>query len=233
MSQNRLFWILSGVFILLFVVGVVVVIVLANRPFVDYRIVSPTALPLTDPFIATQTAQPSPTLDPTTAMTILPPPSTTAQVQSVDCGWMWATQINPELSAEIQQQLAEVLISVGSVEARAEGFGENCLNRDGTVRYFATMETHFWVVVKIDSLPPDDLTAAQEIVSPVVRDILNILADYPVEDTPGPMPGQINIQFPVRNTAYWLSADYNAAMDALNQNLRDNALLDALGGLRS
>ena len=51
------------------------------------------------------------------------PPSTTAQVQSGDCGWIWATQIYPELSAEIQRKLDNSLTNIDSVEARAEGFG--------------------------------------------------------------------------------------------------------------
>jgi hypothetical protein len=229
MSQNKRVLILSGALLLLLVVGIVTAIVLANRPFAEYDIVSPTALPQFDPFIATQTAQPSPTLNPTTAMTVLP---STTTIESAACGWMWATQINPELSAQVQQQLMQVLVTVDSVEARAEAFGENCLNADGSVRYFATMQTDFRVMVQISSLPLNDLPAAEVIVAPIMLDILRVLADYPVGQTPGPMPGQISIEFPAGNKPYWLAVDYNTAMDALDQNLTGNDLLDALGGLR-
>src|SRR5690606_36220682 len=111
-------------------------------PFVDFRIVSPTALPQFDPFVATQTARPSPTLNPTTAMTVLPSSAAVTNTSEM-CGWQWASQINRELTPQLQQQLTEVLVNVDSVEARAESFGENCLNPDGSVRYFATMQTDF------------------------------------------------------------------------------------------
>jgi hypothetical protein len=63
MSRNTRVLILGGVLILLLVVAVVTVIVLANRPFAEYDIVSPTALPLFDPFIETQAAQQTQTRD--------------------------------------------------------------------------------------------------------------------------------------------------------------------------
>lgn len=235
MSQNRWFWILGSVFMLLFIVGVVTVIVMANRPFAEYDIVSPTALPQFDPFIGTQTARPSPTLNPTTAMTVLPPPSSPADNTSyATCGWQWASQINQELTPQLQQQLTEALVNVDSVEGRVESFGENCLNQDGSVRYFATMQTDFRVIVQMSILETADPEAVPDIVSPVVLDILRVLSHYPVGSTPGPQPGQISIQFPAGDETYEIFiSDYNTAMNALDQGLTGTASLDALGGVRS
>lgn len=223
MSQNRWFWILGSVFMLLFIVGVVTVIVLANRPFAEYNIVSPTALPQFDPFIATQTARPSPTLNPTTAMTVLPPPSATSR--SVQCGWAWHTEVNPELSAEIQRRLDEQLPPAVTAEIRAESFGENCTNSDGTVRGFGVMQTDFRIRVFIENPPADD---AVQIIAPVVRDILLVLADYPPDTNPGPVTGMIGIEIPGQDEVIRLWARYDFVMDVLEQGLTGQELLAAL-----
>jgi hypothetical protein len=113
------------------------------------------------------------------------------------------------------------------VEARAESFGENCLNQDGTVRYFATMQTDFRITVRMDALENAELEEAYEIASPVVLDVLRVLSNYPVGSTPGPMPGQITIEFPLRDDTYRVFfSDYNIAMDILQQSLTATATPD-------
>lgn len=221
MPENRWFWILSGVFILLFVAGVVMVIVLSNRPFPDYDIVSPTALPQFDPFVETQTAQQR---EIQAAMNV----STPTAVARNMCGWQWASQANPELSAEIQMRLDERLPDSVSVEAQAESFGENCINGDGTAAGFGAMQTDFRITVTIDNLPDGDAGAIIEIIAPVLRDILLVLSDYPPDTNPGPMSGMIGIEFTGQDTVRRMWANYGSVMDILGQGLSGRALLTAL-----
>jgi hypothetical protein len=253
MSRNKR--VLLGVGLLMLpAIGIIAVIIFVQRPVADHRIVSPTALPQFDPYVVTRAAQQTQTrkqllIDITAAMdtrvqdkhaaslnptfTPSPTPLPLAQSDYMSCGWMWATQINPELSAEIQQRLAERLVGIESVEVTAEGFGENCLNPDGSVRYFATMQTDFRLVVQVSGLPENDPTATQSILGPIVRDTLTVLANYPVDATPGPNPGMINLQFPTEDGTYLVWVNYNTAMQAFNQNLADAALFAALDGLRA
>jgi hypothetical protein len=221
MSGNRWFWILSFLFMTLFIIGVVMVIALANRPFPEYDIVSPTALPRYDPFMETQAAQQR---------------QTDAALNPDACGWMWNTEVHPELSGQLQQQLRGILTDAGAVEARVETFGENCLNWDGSVRYFAAMKTDFRIIVWIYTLPVANADAVQPLVSEMTQTILMLLEDYPFDTAPGRQPGNIYLEFPAlvvhHRTTYWLSTDYQSAMNALNQGLTGKALLDALGGLR-
>ena len=161
-----------------------------------------------------------------TVSTLTPTPANDAA-----CGWMWATQPNPALSAEIRNQLAaHSEIS----EVRAESYGENCLNADGSIRYFAAMQTDFRIFARITVQSQNQATVQQHL-SPLVIEILKILAQYPPESTPGPTPGMIMMQFtPYVQPAqveYWLHVEYGQAMAALEQGLTGPALFDALGGL--
>lgn len=162
------------------------------------------------------------------ALTLTPSPTALA-VQP--CGWMWATQFNPELSETLQAEFEDD-DHVSLVQA--ESFGENCLNADGSIRYFAAMQTDFRIFMVID-VPRNDIAAAQTALEPLMLDTLSILADYPPDQTPGPNPGRIMFEIRVRNGptdgGYLLQVDYTQAMDALDRGLSGEALFEALGRL--
>ena len=56
-------------------------------------------------------------------------------------------------------QEAAVDAMLGNVTVYASAYGENCVNQDGSVRYFATMTTDFEAVVPVDSFTDADALA--------------------------------------------------------------------------
>lgn len=154
----------------------------------------------------TESAQPIPEVITAVAIvTVTPEPA---------CAWNWATQTLPELTDEVQSALDEAGMSA---EVTVTAFGENCLNPDGTVRNFATMQTEFDVAV-------------EAVTDSTIQDALRVLALFPVDETPGPQAGYVTIRFTASGQR--LRFLYNQGMEALNDNLTGDALLQALGGLQ-
>lgn len=121
------------------------------------------------------------TRTPSAPPTYIPPTAVTA------CGWMWARQNLPELSAEFLGKLQQAGLPVET--ARAEAFGENCLAADGSVVRFATKETDFYLTLTVTDL--GDETALGNLLDQT----LTIIDQYPIDQTPGPQPGYIGIMF--------------------------------------
>lgn len=219
--------------------GALTVAVLTHEPVIDVDIYSPTAiLPLDETQRAvrlTQTAEHRRVTSGATTTTGRAPAAAVSTTQAPICGWQWATQPNPDLSDGIREGVLAELPELPSMEVRAESFGENCINADGTVRSFATMQTDFRVVVWVPDLPAGQLETVEPTLAATTHKILSVLAGYPPDDTPGPMAGIINIEYPTLiphlKTTYWLRVNYTTAMEAFNQGLTGSALLDALGGL--
>ncbi|MBZ0298576.1 MAG: hypothetical protein K8J31_02495 [Anaerolineae bacterium] len=161
-------------------------------------------------------------------------PVTSDSAEYTPCGWQWATQPNPNLSAEIQQRLADRLSGVQISEARAESYGENCLNADGSVRYFAAMQTDFRIIIRVEGLSAATSEPVQEILRPLADDVLAVLADYPPDDTPGPQPGMISLEFSAaaqESPSYRIWTRTDMAMQARNPQLSTSEFFNALGGL--
>lgn len=154
--------------------------------------------------------------------------------QSVSCGWQWATQPDEALTRELQTRLTPALNGIYEVRIRAEIFGENCLNNDGSVRYFVGMQTDFQVNIQLQSWEANNPTAVDSALSALVREVLAVLADYPPEVTAGPNAGHIRIDFSTAESAdngvYSIWIGYVEAMNALDQHLTGTALLEALHG---
>ena len=161
----------------------------------------------------------------------IPVSPTSLSPQFEPCGWMWATHFNPELSETLQ---AEFEGNASVFLARAESFGENCLNADGSIRRFIERQTDFRIFIRID-VPHNDIAAAQVALEPIMKDIFEVLANYPPDETAGPQPGIITLEVSVRNGptdgGYLLQVDYIQAMDVLAQRLSGAAFFEALGNL--
>lgn len=153
------------------------------------------------------TATPSPAPLPTTAY--------------MACAWQWAQPPLPELVPKVKAALKARGIAYTAV--RVSAFGENCLDDQGAIQYFATMQTEFDITLPVASLSDDealgDLAAA----------VLGVLeADFPVASTPGPMGGRITLTFESADDAWRLITDQDRAAAALAEGLRGEALLAAL-----
>jgi len=117
-----------------------------------------------------------------------PTPTSTMTPGYTDCGWNWATQNLPELSAEIQAAMEAAGLT--GVTARAEAYGENCFDpQTSEVRFFAARETDFKVSIEVESL--EDRPRLGEL----AEQVLIVLDGFPPGAMPGSNPGYIGIRF--------------------------------------
>lgn len=161
-------------------------------------------------------------LSATAPVTTAPPSATPtpASAENTPCVWQWATQTNDELTQTIQAVVDQR--GVSDITIVAMSYGENCLNADASLRYYAIMETDFQVSIRVESVQ-DEAALAEKITA-----ALAVLKDYPPEQTPGPQPGYITFTFHDGNEERLLRAGYIQAMEALARSGAAPALLAAL-----
>lgn len=115
------------------------------------------------------------------AATPLPPPTIDTPTQTVTptaqpCGYMWAYEDAPELGEKIRAAVQGI---DPKVTARAQAFGENCVHPDGSVGYFAAMETDVYIRLTVE-----DLTA-EESFGNFMGQALPLIAQIPESEFPG------------------------------------------------
>ncbi len=121
-------------------------------------------------------------------VTTVPPTGTpTATPESRPCGFQWASQSLPDLSGQLAEAFRDAGLDVTS--ARAEAYGENCVDENGQVVYFAAMETDFRITIEVASLD-DEAELAR-----LLESTLAVLDGFPPDEIPGPQPGYIGITF--------------------------------------
>jgi hypothetical protein len=148
-------------------------------------------------------------------ITDTPPP----EIASTECAFVWAREPLPDLSKEFDAALKGALPGASGY---AETYGENCLNNQGEVARFLAMETDFYVVLEVETLE-DKQTLGE-----LIEQVLNVLARFPVEGTPGPQPGYIGITFQSRGDELRLWFPRRDAEAALENGLRGEKLFNAL-----
>ena len=102
-----------------------------------------------------------------------------------DCGYQWAYQDLPGLSRNFLQSIQTLQ---PGTQARAFGFGENCIHADGSAT-FLPMETDFNVTIQAIDLA-DEAALGEWIVK-----VMQIIEDIPSEQIIGPRPGRVTIEF--------------------------------------
>jgi hypothetical protein len=141
------------------------------------------------------------------------------------CYFNWATQDLPELTAEVQAAMDEV--GLANVTASAYAYGENCYAYDtNEVVYFATMETDFRVIAQVDDLEDT------EALGNLTADILAVLNEFPPDETPGPMAGQITITFVKGDEQVVLPVSVEVASQVVEQGITGAGLWVALNEIR-
>ena len=105
------------------------------------------------------------------------------------CGYQWAQQDLPELSAEFQREIQSLQ---ADAQANAYVFGEDCIYADGH-KTFLAKETDFNITLRVNDLA-DESDLGEWIVK-VMQVILNI----PKEEIIGPRPGLVGIIFQAGN----------------------------------
>lgn len=119
---------------------------------------------------------------------LLKPEDTTASAPpSGNCGFVWATQPLPDISAALQQKLERA--EVPAVEVKAAAYGENCVLADGTVDRFLTMQTDLYFIVPVVDI--EDQLAMGEAAEKIIAFVLEI----PEGTLPGSQGGYIQINY--------------------------------------
>jgi len=148
-------------------------------------------------------------------------PPTPTDVPYAECIWSWASRPLPELSAQAQAALEAA--GIERVDVAAEAFGEECLDpRTHEVNRFAARQTDFRFTVRVDDV------ADREAMGNLAARLLAVLEGFAPESTPGPVPGQVGIEFIAGGEALHLWFTHRQAEEARRQNLGGAALLDAL-----
>jgi hypothetical protein len=125
------------------------------------------------PSAVTISTHPSPTITPTTPT-------------YGGCGYQWAYQALPDLSAEFQRAIQKLQ---SEATATAFAFGEDCVHTDGSSKTFLAMETDFNITLQVTELA-DEGALGDWIVK-----VMQITLNVPKEKIVGPRPGRVSIIF--------------------------------------
>lgn len=128
---------------------------------------------------------------PPTPASPLPPITATVSATATlpsygGCGYQWAYQDLPELSAEFQGKIQSLQ---PEAQASASAFGEDCVHQDGTTKTFIPMETDFNV-----SLQVSDLLNETDLGDWIVK-VMQVIQNIPQDQIVGPRPGRVSIAF--------------------------------------
>lgn len=168
----------------------------------------------------TRPGQPAPglTIVPDTAPipgTNTPPEENT----STECGFTWAREPLADLSKEFDETL-KVLLPQAS--GYAEAYGENCLNTKGEAVRFLAMETDFYVTLEVKDLED------KRVLGELIEQVLGVVSEFPVEETPGPQPGYVRITFEAPGDELRLWFTQLEARAAIDSGLRGEDLFNSL-----
>ena len=129
--------------------------------------------------LSTKTA-PAPTISLATE------PATLTPVGDINCGYQWAYEDLPDVSAQFDQAVKNLIPSSNS---HATAFGENCIGNDGQIVRFLAMETDFYVIAPVETLE-DHQTFGHW-----AAGVMQVVSDLPPEMLAGPMPGFVEFRF--------------------------------------
>lgn len=138
---------------------------------------------------------------------------------SMECAFMWANDPLPELSNDFDAALKAVQ---SEAEGYAQAYGENCVTNEGKVVRFLAMETDFYITLKVENLED------KQILGKLIEQTMEVLADFPTDETPGPQPGYIGITFETPGDSLRLWVMRTEVEIALENGLQGEELFNAL-----
>jgi hypothetical protein len=138
----------------------------------------------------------------------------------------WAYHGLEDLSTEVQAAMDQA--NVEGARARAVAYGENVIVFDeetGNSEFcsFGAMETDYHLTLPVEDLSDLDHLGA------LLLSALTVLNEFPVDETPGNMPGRIQVFFSVGEEGRYMYFTETEAYEALASGLTGAALLKALG----
>ena len=96
------------------------------------------------------------------------------------------------------------------------------MTETGEVARFLAMETDFHITLNVEDL--DD----QQTLGRLVKVVMTVLAEFPIEDTPGPQPGYVGLTFETTNDSLRLWVMRTDIEAALENGLQGEELFIAL-----
>ncbi len=133
-----------------------------------------------------QIEPPQPTA--TASITDFPTGDQTPSSTPPPCAYAQAEQDLPDITARVQDQLNKD--GLGSVEALAVAFGENCVDTlNNKILSFSAIETDFFYTLVVADTDNKD-----ELGNWTLR-LLAVTQKFPPEETPGPNQGYLTIVF--------------------------------------
>ena len=164
-------------------------------PFQPSDIITTTEVPLELP--TTQPANPifivtvsTPHIDPGPNGE-LPDTATEVPPSVNECGYQWAYEDLPELTAQFDQAVKNFIPNSTS---HVTAFGENCIAADGQVVRFIAMETDFYVIATVETL--DDY----ETFGIGLAQVMQRVKELPPDMIVGPKPGFVEFRFEKNTT---------------------------------
>ncbi|MCK6585624.1 MAG: hypothetical protein L6Q49_21185, partial [Anaerolineales bacterium] len=115
-----------------------------------------------------------------------PTSAATTDVSTTQCGYQWAYQELPELTAQFD---AIIQTLIPNSVSRATAYGENCIAANGQVVRFLVMETDFYVTVSVEIL--DD----HETFGNWIAQVMQVVNGLPPDLVQGPQPGFVEFRF--------------------------------------
>jgi hypothetical protein len=114
-------------------------------------------------------------------------PGQQAAMDDTQCGYVWATQPLPDVSAELQQRLEKQ--KVLAAEVRAAAYGENCVLADGSVARFLAKQTDLYFKVPVTDIED------QQTLGDLTEGIILFVQDIPANTLVGTQSGYIQVNF--------------------------------------
>lgn len=139
--------------------------------------------------------------------------------ESVECAFVWANDPLPELSDDFNQTLQEVL---PNAEGYAEAYGENCVTETGEIVRFHAMETDYHITLRVETLENE------QILGELLVRVMDVLAGFPTDETPGPQPGYVGITFEAPDDELRLWFTRTEGETALKNGMRGVKFFNAL-----
>ena len=118
--------------------------------------------------------------------TPVPPPTLTSVPDNTQCGYQWAYQDQPQLSAQFDSAVRNLIPNSTS---HATAFGENCVAADGQVVSFLAMETDFYVIVSVEKIDE------YETFGNWIPQVMQVVNGIPPDRLAGPKPGFVEFRF--------------------------------------
>ena len=147
------------------------------------------------------------------------PDSSEQDLSTTECAYMWARKPLPDLSEDFKEALKEVQ---PQADGYAEAYGENCVDSQGNVVRFLSMETDFYATLEVEGLRD------KQSLGELTEQVLNVVSKFPIEDTPGPQPGYVGINFEAPEDEFRLWFTQSDADAALENGLHGEELFNAL-----